>query len=202
MIYGTPDLDGAAAMLQGRHGLSSLPGGRLRGGMVNRVVPLGPLQYLELLAVEEVGDAWTERIKTVIDAGRTLLNWGILVDDIEAVAARRGCDLQAGSIRYADGSMVSWRTASSDDPSLPFFIAYDNAEQRVIRFEERLREAGNQGFGGFTFVGVGGDPERVGTWLGQTDLPVRFVGGRPGLQEVGIAGPSGEIVLREQESAS
>jgi hypothetical protein len=34
-------------------------------------------------------------------------------------------------------------------------------------------------------------------WLGDADLPVRFVSGDPGLHAVGIAGPRGEIVLRD-----
>jgi hypothetical protein len=198
VIYGTTDLEGAAARLEREHGLNFLPGGRHPGGTVNSVAPLRPPQYLELLAVDEAGDAWTREIETWIASGRTLLGWGISVDDIELVASRNDLEVEVGSITSADGSTGSWRLAASDDASLPFFIAYDgDPDTRLRRWEERAREAGNDGFGGFTFVEVGGDPQRMRAWLGGNRLPVRFAGGNPGLRAVGIAGPDGEIVLRD-----
>jgi hypothetical protein len=86
----------------------------------------------------------------------------------------------------------------SDDLSLPFFVAYDDADLRVGQWQDRVRKAGNADFGGFTFVEVGGDPASLRAWLGSSDLPVRFVRGRPGVHAVGIAGPAGEIVIRDE----
>lgn len=198
VIYCSRDLEEGAARLEQQHGLKFLPGGRHPGGTVNMVAPLEPPQYLELLAVEEVGDALTREIETVLASGRTLLDWGIAVDDIEVVAKRLGRDTDAGSIAAADGSTSSWRFVEYDDASLPFFIAYDGAPDACLRrWQERVREAGNERFGGFTFVEVGGDPEAMRAWLGDADLPVRFAGGEPGLRGVGITGPKGEIVLRD-----
>ena len=197
VIYGTRDLDETAARLERMHGLGFLAGGRHPGGTVNSVAPLEPPQYLELLAVEEIGDDTSRLVETMIEDGRALLGWGIVADDIEGVAARLGCDLEAGSITYPDGSTGSWRYAGSNDPSLPFFVAYDDPDLRLSKWQERVREAGNDGFGGFTFVEVGGDPEVMRAFLGDADLPVRFVSGRPGLHAVGIAGPVGEIVIRD-----
>jgi hypothetical protein len=200
VIYGARDLGDAAARLEEQHGLRFLRGGRHPGGTVNSLAPLEPPQYLELLAVEEVGvgDTVTRELEALLAEGRTLCGWGIVVDDIEVVAARLGRDIEAGSITTADGSTGSWRVVASDDSSLAFFIAYDgDLDMRLRRWQERVREAGNEGFGGFTFVEVGGDPERVLDWLGDADLPIRFVNGRPGLHAVGIAGPTGEIVLRD-----
>jgi Glyoxalase-like domain len=198
VIYGARDLEDAAAQLEQEHGLRFLHGGRHPGGTVNSFAPLEPPQYLELLAVEEAGDAWTREIEALLAGGRTLVGWGIVVDDIELVAARHGLAIEEGSITDADGSTGSWRLVASDDVSLPFFVAYDgDPDVGLRRWQERVREAGNDGFGGFTFVEVGGDPERMRAWLGDGDLPIRFASGHPGLRAVGIAGPTGEIVLRD-----
>ena len=200
VIYGARDLRDTAARLEEEHGLRFLRGGRHPGGTVNSLAPLEPPQYLELLAVEEVGvgDALTRELDALLAEGRTLVGWGIVVDDIDVVAARLGRDIEAGSIAAADGSTSSWRVVASDDSSMPFFIAYDgDLDARLKRWQERVREAGNESLGGFTFVEVGDDPERMRAWLGDADLPIRFVNGRPGLHAVGIAGRAGEIVLRD-----
>lgn len=198
VIYCARDLEEAAACLEQQHGLTFLPGGRHPGGTINKVAPLEPPQYLELLAVEEVGDALTREIEALLAGGRTLLDWGIAVDNVEVVAKRLGREIEAGSITAADGSTSSWRAVAYDDSSLPFFVAYDgDPGVRLRRWQERVREAGNEGFGGFTFVEVGGDPERIGAWLDGAGLPIRFAGGRLGLRAVGIRAPEGEIVLRD-----
>jgi hypothetical protein len=198
VVYVTRDLDETAAQLEQTHGLRFLPGGRHAGGTSNVVAPLEPPQYFELLAFEEGADALTPEIEALIDGGRTLLGWGIAVDDIEVVAARLGCEVESGSITRDDGTTGSWRMVGSDDLSLPFFVAYDDADLRLGQWQDRVREAGNDDFGGFTFVEVGGDPASVRAWLGNSNLPVRFVSGRPGVHAVGIAGPAGEIVIRDE----
>jgi glyoxalase-like protein len=199
VIAGVRELDDAAVRLEAEHGLRFLRGGRHPGGTINSVAPLAPPQYLELLAVAEVGDPFTRKMQQLIDSGRTLLGWGIAVDDIDAIAARLGLAVKAGSITSIDGSVASWRFVEDmSDDSLPFFIAYDSdLDVRLRKWQDRVREAGNEGFGKFTFVEVGGDPERIRAVLGDADLPVRFVSGRPGLHAIGISGPTREIVLRE-----
>jgi hypothetical protein len=135
----------------------------------------------------------------LIESGRTLLGWGIEVDDIEAVAQRLGRPVETGSIVNDDGSTGSWRFVEDpDDLSLPFFISYDaDPAVRRERWADRVAEAGNSEFGGFTFVEVGGDRKRVEALIDDGAFPVRFVSGRPGLHAVGIEGPEGEIVLRD-----
>jgi glyoxalase-like protein len=198
VVYVTRDLDETAARMEEMYGLRFLPGGRHPGGTGNVVAPLEPPQYFELLAFEEGAEALSPEIEALIDAGRTLLGWGIAVEDIEVVATRLGCEVEAGSITRDDGTTGSWRMVGSDDLSLPFFVAYDDADLRVGQWQDRVREAGNDDFGGFTFVEVGGDPSSVRAWLGDSDLPVRFVSGRPGVHAVGLAGPAGEIVIRDE----
>ena len=53
VIYGTTDLDAAAARVEAALGLAVQPGGHHDGqGSHNRIVPLGP-GYLELLAIDD-----------------------------------------------------------------------------------------------------------------------------------------------------
>jgi hypothetical protein len=75
----------------------------------------------------------------------------------DEVAARLRCDIEAGSITRDDGTTGSWRMVESDDLSLPFYVAYEDADLRGGQWQDRVREEGNDDFGGFTFVEVGGD---------------------------------------------
>jgi hypothetical protein len=199
VIIGTTDLGAKAAELEAAHGLHFLLGGRHPGGTVNSVAPLEPPQYLELLAVDEVLDDIARDMKDAIDAGRTLLGWAVVPDDLDAVAARTGREIGQGSITMQDGTTGGWHYLEGpDDPAFPFFLVYDqDSEVRRRRWEERRREVGNEGFGAITFVEVGGDEAALREWIGGAGLPVRYAGGEPGLRAVGIAGPSGEIVLRQ-----
>ena len=115
------------------------------------------------------------------------------------MAERLGRPVDGGSIVNDDGTTGSWRFVEDpDDLSLPFFIAYDaDPAVRRERWQSRVEEAGNGDFGGFTFVEVGGDREQIEALVGTGSLPIRFVTGRQGLHAVGIAGPNGEIVLRD-----
>ena len=64
------------------------------------------------------------------------------------------------------------------DPSLPFFIARDPGVADPA--------AGGEA-GGITWIEVGGDPARLERWLGGAALPVRVVGGEPGVRAIGVA---------------
>jgi hypothetical protein len=90
VIYGTADLDVAAARVQAELGLTAVAGGRHDGiGTHNRIVALGDGSFLELLAVadpreasgSEVGAALQSAIArgTGCSAGRSQLRiWGRL----------------------------------------------------------------------------------------------------------------------------
>ena len=53
VVSGVVDVDAAAERLRTEHGLGSEPGGRLQGGVANRIVPLEPPIFLELLGVAD-----------------------------------------------------------------------------------------------------------------------------------------------------
>jgi hypothetical protein len=199
VIYGARNLEEAASRLEQRYGLRFLPGGRHAGGTINMIAPLEPPQYFELLAVDEVLGDIAREAKRLIDAGKTLLGWAVATADIEAIAARVGAEPVRGSITRSDGTTGSWRHVC--DPFAgghPFFVEYpEEPEERRQRLARLRHEAGNDHVGGFTFVEVGGANHDLRELIGDAAMPIRLLDREPGLYAIGIAGPHGEIVIRE-----
>lgn len=199
VIYGVLDVDAAAARLRREHGLGSVPGGIHLGGTTNRIVPLAPPSFIELLGVGDpaLGDgAWLSETL----AGRDRALWWVLgVDDLDETARRRGLPIQVGMMDMADGSRRTFRTAGMPRYPLPFFISFDiDPEARMQLWRNRYRDARHECEpGGFTFVEVGDTPEQIDAWLGDHGLPVRHVpDALPGIQAVGIETAGGEVVIR------
>lgn len=199
VIYAAVDVDAAAERLRREHGLGSLPGGVLQGGTTNRIVPLEPPGFLELLGITDPtlpDGAWLAHAL----AGRDRVLWWCLgVDDLDDAAERRGLPLRASRMEMVDGPPRAFRTAGMTSYPLPFFISFDmDRDDRMRLREARYREAAHDcAPGGFTFVEVGDTPEMFGAWLGEHDMPVRHVPGAPsGIRAVGIATERGEVVLR------
>jgi hypothetical protein len=48
---------------------------------------------------------------------------------------------------------------------------------------------------GIAWVEVGGKAKRLRGWLGGEELPIRVIGGEPGLRRVGVATSDREIVI-------
>jgi hypothetical protein len=71
--------------------------------------------------------------------------WGLRVDDAEVVADRLGLDVVLGSITYTDGSTGTWRYVAHPDNEreLPFYVQYDNPEERRHRREAEFEAAGH-----------------------------------------------------------
>lgn len=198
VIYGCVDVDAAAERLRRDHGLGSVPGGLHLGGTTNRLVPLAPPTFLELLGVGDPGapdGAWLSAVL----AGRDRPVWWVIgVDDLDETARRRGLPVQSGTMTMADGSEAVFRTAGMPRYPLPFFIGYSTTlEERMRTWEARLRAAGHDCEpGAFTFVEVGGPPELLDGWLGDHDLPLRHGGGATiGIQSAGIATSRGEVTI-------
>jgi hypothetical protein len=207
VVFAVRDLERSAARLWDQHGLRFVAGGRHpQWGTANMVAPLGS-SYLELLGVvdPEIG------ARTVL--GRTLTalsaegdRWFsvCLADDrLEETATRLGLRIEPGSRTRPDGTEVRWRGAGieerGDDLYLPFFIAWDvppELHPGAAPAEHRI------GAEGIAWVEVGGDEERLRSWLGGEAVPIRVVqAAEPVVQSVAIAISDGpELGLTSENS--
>lgn len=201
VVYGVQDLETAADRIKQELGLGSVPGGRHPGwGTGNRIVPLGS-SYIELLAVvdreEAERDQLGQALLAAVAEGDQFLGWCVSTEDVDAVAKRLDLSVSPGTRERPDGTVLRWRSAGLDgalvEPSLPFFITWDvppelhpgrAAADHVVDPE------------GIAWLEVGGDAVRLNKWLEGSHLPVRVIGGPPGVLAIGIAAKSGEIVLR------
>lgn len=201
VIYGVRDLEEAASRMKEEFGLGSVPGGRHPGwGTGNRIVPLGP-NYIELMAAVDQSEAESSDVgRAVLDAvsdGDRFLAWCVATEDIEAAAARLDLPVTTGSRERPDGTVLRWRSAGAlralAQPSLPFFITWDVPEELHPGREPADHVARPRGI---EWLEVGGDAIRLNEWLGGSELPVRVVGGPPGVLAVGIGADPEEIVVR------
>ena len=199
IVWGVDDLDRAAAEVQERYGLASVPGGRHPGwGTANRIVPLGS-SYLELLAVVDAGEAAADPVGSGyarhIRAASGLMLWCLATDELDAVAARLGLGIQAKSRLLPDGTRVAWRSAglpsALENPSLPFFIEWEVAPEHHPGGMEAPHVTAPRGIASVT---VGADPEELSAWLGGASLPVRL-GGPPGVNVVTVDTVAGEMAI-------
>jgi hypothetical protein len=192
VLMAVDDLDASAAVLEARHGLRSVAGGRHPGwGTANRIVPLGDA-YLELVAVADAGAAAGSAFGRWVAgaADGALLGWAVRVGDLDGVAARLGLTVDDGSRVRDDGRLLRWRLAGVEraaaEPALPFFIAWgEGTPFPGTAPEGHPRLAG---------LSLRGDAERLAAWLGPHELPIEVRPGAPGVVAVRLASPTGEIV--------
>ncbi|HWL35700.1 MAG TPA: VOC family protein [Frankiaceae bacterium] len=185
------------------YGLGSRGGAYLDHlGATSTAVPLTPPQSVEWLAVSDPAVAeGSPTGRMLLDAladGGGLVAWTVLVDDIDAVAARTGIAPYAGATRNTyTGTFRRWWTVTGA-PHLPIFIAYDGPpHERVERWQAAYDMVGHTcAPGGFARIEVGGDAAELDDWLGPHDLPVAVVDGPPGLRAVHVATANGPVVLR------
>jgi hypothetical protein len=199
-VYAVADLDLAAARFREEFGLDSTDGGRHeRWGTANRIVPLGD-QYLELVAaVDEPMAAETAFGRGVLERAARGGGWftiAAVADELDAVASRLGLEVGSGSRTRPDGQTVRWRMAGLDDPRrepwMPFFLTWD---VRPDLHPGRARAGHGIRADGIGWVEVGGDAERLRTWLGGDELPIRFVEADPGIHRVGVLTAHGDLVI-------
>jgi hypothetical protein len=171
VIYGTTDLEGAAARVEAALGLPVQPGGHHEGqGSHNKIVPLGP-GYLELLAIddpEEAAGSPIGRILQEVLTGDGLLAYAVYVDDID----RFGLTVHSVSRDGLTASVAGVEQALRE-PFLPFFVSSD----RPRSWPPGL---------GLTWVEVAGDAGRLRDWLQGEELPIRVVEGDPAVRALGI----------------
>jgi hypothetical protein len=177
VIYGTADLDVAAARVQAELGLTAVAGGRHDGiGTHNRIVPLGDGSFLELLAVADPQEASVSELGSALQAaiagGDRLLGWAVAIDDVGAAAARLGTAISTVG-RQGRTARLTAVGESLAEPCLPFFIERDAATAPATAI---------------SWIEVAGDARRIERWLGGADLPVRVVDGEPAVRALGIGG--------------
>jgi catechol 2,3-dioxygenase-like lactoylglutathione lyase family enzyme len=190
VIYAVRDLEEASARFREQFGLPVVVGGAHPGGTRNAVVFCRDHSYLELLAVDDPDGDFARRLAQIVPTGEGLCGWAVRTDDIDAVAGRLGLHVREGSITRADGTVGTWRTAASFDPSdahLPFVIQYAAGRRPGVEPDAPDRLA---------WVEVSGDEDRMREWLGDAGIDARVSDGPPGLRAAAIATASGEIVIR------
>ena len=201
VVLAVRDLDAAGMRILNEVGFGSVPGGRHpRWGTGNRIVPLG-LEYVELLGVVDPMEAESSTIgRWISNASRSadrFAAWCVSTDEIEDVAERLGLAVAKGSRSLPDGRTLRWRSVGFDrvaeHPGLPFFISWDGPpELHPGRAHAQHRVEPN----GIAWIEVADEDGRLQGWLGGGDVPVRVVGGDPGVRAVGISTDRGEVVLR------
>lgn len=201
MVVAVEDLDAAAVRWREGFGLDSIAGGvHPAWGTGNRIVPLGPT-YIELIAVLDLEIAATtdlgRAVREVAAGGDAPLVWCLGTDDLTGVAGRLGLPITEGGRVRPDGVELRWRSAglaaALEASWRPFFISWE------------IPPAAHPGRGvvqhtaagpAITWLEVSCEPSELIAWLGDEALPVRFVGGRPGLRGFGLSTAAGTIEIR------
>jgi hypothetical protein len=189
-----------ARELREQHGLGSERGEYLElAGTRMHTVWLQPPQYLEYHTVEnrEVAESTSAGSSALArrEAGSRLIAWAVLVDDLDAVAARLGIEVFDYTVPQDDGTLRGWR-AVSGEPHLPFFIDYPNNGDRLARLRKRYAAMQHTSSPTrFSQLTISGSEEEMREWLGPHELPLRFVPGTGGLCEARIATAAGDVVI-------
>jgi hypothetical protein len=198
VIYGVQNVDAAAKRLRREFGLGSVPGGIHLGGTSNRLIPLEPPAYIELLGISDPTKPDGAWLTTTLAGCERVLWWVLSVDDIDRSAEQRGLPLQSGEMQMTDGSSLGFRTAGMNRYPLPFFVDYDAGPEARLNHMRRLVDEADHDCvpGHFSWVELGGPPALLDGWLGDNVLPIRAAdSGNPGITRAAIACDTGEIVL-------
>jgi Glyoxalase-like domain len=194
------DLDAAARRYIEQTGLASVSGGRHPGhGTANRIVPLGS-SYIELMAVVDRVEAdssplgsWVER--QLRDGGERPALLCLRTDDVEGAARRTRREPLLMHRTRPDGVRLEWRLVALDaalNEGLPFFIQWfvDDVDHPGRVLVEHPSAAV-----GMDWVELGGDQDRLVSWLGPHELPLRHVEGAAGPHRVAVAIANGQSIV-------
>jgi hypothetical protein len=200
VVYAVRDLDAAAERFRRELGLDSVAGGRHPGwGTANRIVPFGD-DYVELICATDATEASRSAFgRSVLERSALGDGWLTLcaaTDELDDVAARLGLGVTDGARERPDGSVLRWRSAGLEDerrePWMPFFIEWGVAP---ASHPGRARAGHGVRPRGIAWVEAGGDAERLRSWLGGDELPIRVEDGHPGVHAVGVAIADGELAI-------
>ncbi|SPH18518.1 hypothetical protein DEA8626_02057 [Defluviimonas aquaemixtae] len=188
-------LDEGAADVEAALGVALETGGRHPlMGTHNRLLSLGPSEYLEVIAIDPDAPAPDRPRWFALDAFSgppRLTNWVLRVDDLHAALA--GAPEGAGwPIDLARGA-YRWRMAVPEDGRLPF----DNRFPALIEWRSHAHPAAALPDRGCRLLKLEvshSEAGALGRALPLNDPRIDFVVGPPGLRAV-IATPAGERVL-------
>ncbi|HVV37700.1 MAG TPA: VOC family protein [Acidimicrobiales bacterium] len=190
------DLDEAAHRYDSDFGLVAVPGGRHPGfGTANSIIPLGDA-FIELVVVEDAAVSPLAEFLSgrLASDGEGIVGVCLRAADFAAVAARLDSPIVPMSRTRPDGTELHWELTGIDGAlvhGLPFFISWAVDEDHPAR----MRVGHPSGARGIAWVEIGGDPERVRSWLGEDEAPLRLVGGDPGPHRYAVTTASGELTL-------
>jgi len=129
LVLGTADLETGIGWLRKRTGVSPVHGGVHPGrGTRNALLSLGQNQYLELIAPEpaqETGNEIVAMLKKLREP--RLIGWAASTREIQALAARLGGTVLAGSRKRGDGVLLQWQSLEVSPQRfsvVPFFIQW------------------------------------------------------------------------------
>ena len=193
VIYGTADLDGAAARFADEFGLAAARGGRHDGlGTHNQLVPLGDGCFIELLGVADREEALRSPLGAAlcgaVERGDGLLGWAVGVEDLDGCARRLGTPVSVVGRQGREARLTGVNEAL-EEPYLPFFIERD---------ADWYRPSVPGASAGLSWIEVAGHAGRLEEWLGGTQLPVRVVDGPARILAIGIG--DRELRTRRLES--
>ena len=199
VIYGAVDADAACERLRAEFGLGSVAGSEHLGGTTNRIVPLGPQCFLEILGIGDTSKSDGAWLHATLQGHDRVLWWCLGVNDLDATAEQRGLPIRTGQARNAEDKIV-FRSAGMPQFPLPFFLQFvgDTAVREEVQ-AERYEAAGHTcAPSGYTYVEVGDFAPVLEGWLGPDHgLPVRYEPGTgAGIHACGIQTADGEIVIR------
>ena len=199
VLLAVNDLARAADLLNARHGLTSVEGGRHpRWGTANRIIPVADM-YLELVAVVDPDRAQASPFGRWVASGSSgvisPLGWAVRTNAIDHVARRLHLDIEPGSRAAPDGRVLEWKLAGVEhaaaDPALPFFIEWSSRQSHP----SHLRVTHGAGTVEFARIELRGDGDRLLEWLGVHALPVTIAHGTPEVSRIVLIADGREIVL-------
>jgi hypothetical protein len=197
VLYGVRDLFDAQRWFAETSGLHAIPGGvHPELGTENALIPAGPGQYIELLAITDntVEHPFPKVLSAMLAGGDRPIGVCLRPDDLDAIAARLDVPVQDMHRETPDGGRIEWRLAGMQaalgPQRLPFFIDWGG---RAAALDAENAAAVPDG--AIAWVEIGGDREELSNWLGEPVDGLRSIGGAPGIARFALRRDDAEIVI-------
>lgn len=197
VIYGVSDLSDAQRWFRSEFDLLATPGGsHPELGTANAIIPLGPGQYIELMAVADadMNHPLAKFVAAAVASGDRPIGLCLRPDDLDQVAARLDLRIIDMHRETPDGGLVEWRIAGMEaalgPQRLPFFIDW-GAQAETLD----AANAAAAPDGAIAWVEIGTDREELTRWIGEAVAGLRCVDGQPGVARLAIHRDGTEVVI-------